>query len=212
MHLLLLMNAFWSWLAQRLSPFLKPLLLELLEQEKAASVESAQSTLKQEEAVLREQLTEEISAAIAPLLQSQLAGQVHDILNTQIRVWGDRDRLHIAPTAATVNTLFNTTSGHITLGDYSFTGHNVSLLTGTHNIQKQSLARMQDYPPEGRDIVIGQGVWIGSNATVLGPCSIGDHAVVAAGAVVIAGTKVPAGAIVAGVPAKVVKMIEFEAD
>lgn len=195
------MNAFWSWLAHRLSPFLKPLLVELLKQEQEqAQLSQVPSDLDLSGYVLRKQLAEEI----APLVHGQLINQ--------IRVWGDRDRLHISPTAATVNTLFNTASGHITLGDYSFTGHNVSLLTGSHNIHQQGLARMTDYPTEGRDIVIGQGVWIGSNATVLGPCTIGDHAVVAAGAVVIAGTVVPDGAIVAGIPAKVIKMIEFDAD
>lgn len=203
-------------MARRLSPFLRPLLTELQEQERSQLIATLKPEPSQPSNMLHRQLKGQILAEISPQLQAQVstqvAAQVHDILNTQIRVWGDRERLHIAPTAGTVNTLFNTASGHITLGDYSFTGHNVSILTGSHNIQKQNLARMQDYLDEGRDIVIGQGVWIGSNATVLGPCTIGDHAVVAAGAVVIAGTTVPAGAIVAGVPAKVIKMIEFETD
>lgn len=203
------MNVFWRWLARGLSPFLQPLLIELLEQERVhlgqtqADSERSQPTLQEpilQEYVLREQL----AAEIAPL--------VHEQLINQIRVWGDRDRLHISPTAATVNTLFNTASGQITIGDHSFTGHNVSLLTGSHDIHKQGLARMTDYPTQGRDIVIGQGVWIGSNATVLGPCTIGDHAVVAAGAVVLAGTVVPQGAIVAGVPAKVIRIIDVEVD
>jgi len=51
--------------------------------------------------------------------------------------------------------------------------------------------------------VIGSDVWIGSHAVVLQGLTIGDGAVVAAGAVV---TKdVPPYAIVAGVPARVVK-------
>jgi acetyltransferase-like isoleucine patch superfamily enzyme len=49
---------------------------------------------------------------------------------------------------------------------------------------------------------IGDDVWIGRGALVLPGVTIGDGAVVAAGAVV---TKdVPAGSVVAGVPAKVV--------
>ena len=57
-------------------------------------------------------------------------------------------------------------------------------------------------------IKIGKNVWIGSNATVLQGVSIGDGAVVAAGAVV---TKdVPANTIVGGVPAKVIKSIPTE--
>lgn len=55
-------------------------------------------------------------------------------------------------------------------------------------------------------IVIGKNVWISSNATVVPGVSIGDGAVVAAGAVV---TKdVPPNVVVGGVPAKIIKKIE----
>jgi hypothetical protein len=55
-------------------------------------------------------------------------------------------------------------------------------------------------------IVIAENVWIGANATILPGVVIGDNAIIAAGAVV---TKhVPENAVVAGVPAKVIKMIE----
>jgi acetyltransferase-like isoleucine patch superfamily enzyme len=49
-------------------------------------------------------------------------------------------------------------------------------------------------------------VWLGANVTILQGVTIGDNAIIAAGAVV---TKdVPANAIVGGVPAKVIKMID----
>lgn len=55
-------------------------------------------------------------------------------------------------------------------------------------------------------IVIGNNGWIGFNATILPGVSIGDGAIVAAGAVV---TKdVPANTIVGGVPAKFIKKVE----
>ena len=52
-------------------------------------------------------------------------------------------------------------------------------------------------------ITIGNRVWIGMNATILKGVTIGDGAVVAANALV--NRDVPSGALVAGVPAKVVK-------
>ncbi|WP_338107942.1 hypothetical protein [Actinomyces naeslundii] len=51
--------------------------------------------------------------------------------------------------------------------------------------------------------VLGRGVAVGCGATILGPINIGDGAMIGAGAVVI--HDVPAGATVAGVPARVIK-------
>jgi acetyltransferase-like isoleucine patch superfamily enzyme len=138
----------------------------------------------------------------------QLSPIVQTIINTEIRIWGDRERLHLAPTSAMVNTLFNLSSGQITVGDHTFTGHNVSIITGTHDYHAIMADRLTNIPESGRDITIGQGVWIGSNAIILGPCTIGDHAVIAAGAVVTAGSQIAAGAIIAGIPAKVIKQID----
>ncbi|HEY5247287.1 MAG TPA: acyltransferase [Dermatophilaceae bacterium] len=53
------------------------------------------------------------------------------------------------------------------------------------------------------DVVIGRNVWIGSKATVLKGVTIGDDAIVGAGAVVT--RDVPAGAIVLGIPATFVR-------
>lgn len=61
---------------------------------------------------------------------------------------------------------------------------------------------IKDQPVRSRGIRIGADVWIGANAGITDGVSVGDHAVVAMGAVVT--RDVPAWAIVAGVPAKVV--------
>lgn len=124
------------------------------------------------------------------------------LLSGRMTVWGSKDRLDISPKASVYTCFFNTNSGCITVGDYTFAGSNVSILAGSHDKNLKGLARRDADVKEGCDIVIGNGVWLGSNCTILGPSEIGDNAVIAAGAVVVPGTKVPANTVYGGVPAK----------
>ncbi|HSZ29043.1 MAG TPA: acyltransferase [Pseudonocardiaceae bacterium] len=121
------------------------------------------------------------------------------------RVHGNLERLHIDPTAIVNNALFNVSGGEITIGEYAFFGHEVAVLTGTHDITKFGRERQTTFPRSGRDVVIEEGVWVASHALVLGPVRIGKHAVVAAGSLVL--DDVPPYAVVAGRPAKVIKEI-----
>lgn len=122
------------------------------------------------------------------------------------RVHGDRSRLHIDATAVVNNALFNLSSGHISIGRHAFFGHNVAVLTGTHDINLFGRERQTSIPSSGRDVVIGEGAWIASDALVLGPCTIGAHAVVGAGSLVM--NDVDAFAVVAGRPAKKLRALE----
>ena len=91
--------------------------------------------------------------------------------------------------------------GGVVIGDNCQIGHNVVFATLNHGINPAD--RHHTYPAT---IVLGKNVWIGSNATILQGVSIGENAIVGAGAVV---TKdVEANTIVGGVPAKVIKHIE----
>lgn len=59
-------------------------------------------------------------------------------------------------------------------------------------------------PGDTRVPVIGNRVYIGAGAVVIGEITIGDDAVIGANSVVI--RDVPAGAVVAGVPARLIRM------
>ncbi len=90
--------------------------------------------------------------------------------------------------------------GGVTIGDGCQIGHNVVFATLNHGLQPEE--RGITYPAP---IVLGKNVWVGSNSTILQGVTIGDNAVIAAGAVV---TKdVEAGTIVGGVPARFIKRI-----
>lgn len=58
-------------------------------------------------------------------------------------------------------------------------------------------------PPSAKPVVVGDGVVVGANAVVLEGVQIGNGAVVAAGAIVT--QDVPENAVVAGVPARIIK-------
>ena len=93
--------------------------------------------------------------------------------------------------------------GGIQIGDGALIGHNVVLATINHDLDPEE-NRKNHYAP----ITIGAHVWIGSNATILPGVTLGDWAVVAAGAVVT--QDVPPRTVVGGVPAKVLKVIPEE--
>ena len=65
-------------------------------------------------------------------------------------------------------------------------------------------------PASATPVIIEDDVMIGANAVVLEGVRVGKGAVVAAGAVCV--EDVPAGAVVAGVPARVIKMRDAQTD
>jgi acetyltransferase-like isoleucine patch superfamily enzyme len=117
-------------------------------------------------------------------------------------VHGPPERLH-DPKPRRPGVIYNTRSGDIHIGKHAILGHGVMLLTGRHEYADGRLAHGADQVPDsGHDIHIGRGAWVASGAIVLGGVTVGDHAIVAAGAVVT--RDVPDHAIVAGIPARVV--------
>lgn len=158
---------------------------------------------------VRSRLTELLAPLVEELVEKALSEQMPDPLETML-VFGDADRLDIHPTAKVNNALFNLSSGRVTVGEYSFFGHGVSVLTGSHDVEQFGEDRQDAIPREGHDVEIGTGVWVASNATVIGPCRIGDHAVVGVGSIVL--DDVDPYTIVAGNPAKVIRVIDHDGD
>lgn len=112
-----------------------------------------------------------------------------------------------------INTNFTlVNSGKITIGDRVMIAPNVSLFSINHAldpelrktyINQQGEREVIDYPAP---IHIGNDVWIGGHAVILAGVTIGNGSVVAAGAVVT--KSVPAGVLVGGNPAKVIREIK----
>lgn len=91
--------------------------------------------------------------------------------------------------------------GGIFIDDGALIGHGVVLATLNHDLDPEKRQQLHPAP-----IHIGKRVWIGANATITQGVTIGDNAVVAAGAVV--NKDVPANTVVGGIPARVIKSID----
>jgi maltose O-acetyltransferase len=91
----------------------------------------------------------------------------------------------------------------IFIGSRVAIGHEVLLLTSTHEIGPPTQRASPTIT--ARPIVINDGAWLGARCTILPGVSIGAGAVVAAGALVT--RDVPANSMVAGTPARIVRML-----
>ena len=98
-----------------------------------------------------------------------------------------------------MNNVLFMAAGGITIGDCSMIAANAQLITNNHDEYKRWILTCAP-------IEIKRNVWVGAGATILPGVTVGENAIVAAGAVVT--KNVPDNAVVAGVPAKIIKYIE----
>lgn len=88
----------------------------------------------------------------------------------------------------------------ITIGDGCRIASGATIYAFDHGMDPAREVREQ--PVTSKGITLGRDVWVGANAGITDGVTIGDHAVIAMGAIVT--SDVPPYAIVGGVPAKII--------
>ena len=100
--------------------------------------------------------------------------------------------------------LHNTIIGPVTIGCHVNLAQGITVTALNHNFE-DSDKRIDEQGISTTPVIIEDDIWIGANAVILPGVTIGNHSVVAAGAVVT--KNVPPHSLVAGVPAKIIKQI-----
>ena len=100
--------------------------------------------------------------------------------------------------------LHNTIIGPVEIGNHVNLAQGITVTALNHNFSDTN-KKIDEQGVSTNPVTIEDDVWVGANAVILPGVTIGEHCVIAAGAVV---TKdVPPHSLVAGVPAKVIKQI-----
>ena|ERR1039457_5834011 len=95
----------------------------------------------------------------------------------------------------------NVNGGKIIIGKGTYIAPNVGIITTNHDLQDPA----RHAPPQ--DVILGEKCWLGMNVIILPGVTLGQHTVVAAGSIVT--KSFPDGwAVIAGIPAKILKKIE----
>jgi maltose O-acetyltransferase len=90
----------------------------------------------------------------------------------------------------------------VAIGDYCYFGPAVQILTAMHPMNAQ-LRRKQEF---GKNVTIGNDVWVGGGALILPGVTIGSRSVIGAGSVV--SRDIPDGVLAVGNPCRVVREID----
>lgn len=138
-------------------------------------------------------VSETMQQLINELFHNELDSSTHIVPPMRIDM---ADHLHIGKKVFINSNFMCMAKGEIVIEDNVMIGPDVSLLTANHDVHNHMI---MEYSP----IRICENAWIGARALILPGVTIGENAVVAAGAVV---TKdVAPNTMVGGNPAKVIK-------
>jgi acetyltransferase-like isoleucine patch superfamily enzyme len=112
--------------------------------------------------------------------------------------------INIGSNVATNNNVFMCSANYIEIGNNTLIGQNVTFMDheahGTHPNLRKQLGKIGE-------IIVGQNVWIGNNVVILKNTIIGENSIVAAGAVVSG--EFPSNVVIGGVPAVIIKKLNF---
>lgn len=119
-----------------------------------------------------------------------------------VTICGPPDKIRIAPTSHLKSGTYINCAGGVTIGEYFHPGKCLTIYSSNHDYEHGNAI-----PYDDRDIlkpvVIDDFVWCGANVIILPGVTIGEGAVIGAGAVVT--KSIPAMAVAVGNPARVVK-------
>jgi acetyltransferase-like isoleucine patch superfamily enzyme len=104
-----------------------------------------------------------------------------------------------------------TCANYIQIGDNLLTGRRCLITDNSHGgitLEELAIAPIDRDVKSKGPVIIGNNVWIGERVCILPGVHIGDGAVIAANAVVT--HDVPKYSVVGGVPAKIIKNVDYE--
>lgn len=96
------------------------------------------------------------------------------------------------------------TGGRLSIGDYCLFAPRVYVSDADHTYADISRPIMEQVPTLNRELVVEENCWFGINTVVSGSINVGRGSVVAANSVVL--QDVPPFSVVAGSPARIIKM------
>ena len=143
--------------------------------------------------------TPEYNAIVAELFQKNGLGEGSRIMPGLVAV--RPSSIRIGANCVVMNNCLMMGAGGITIEDGTLVAANVQLISNNHDLYDRQVLTC-------KPVHLKKNCWIGAGSTILPGVTVGENAVVGAASVV---TKdVPDNTIVAGNPAKVIKMIELK--
>lgn len=98
--------------------------------------------------------------------------------------------------------------GNITIGDDTLMASDILISSENHGTDPENNLPYGKQKLICKDVVIGNGCWIGEKVIILPGVTIGDKAIIGAGSVVT--KNIPVACIAVGNPARVIKQYDFD--